>query len=122
MNIRIKTTGYEMAPETQAYLNERLARIGKLLDRDATLARCEVEIGRDAGNQRHGANLWFAELNIQIPGGRLIRATNRSESINAAIDDAKDEAERQIRRERKLHIRMWRKSGAAFKKLLRMSD
>ena|SRR3989344_984175 len=122
MNIRIKTTGYEMAPETQAYLNERLARIEKLLDRDATLARCEVEIGRDAGNQRHGANLWFAELNIQIPGGRLIRATNRSESINAAIDDAKDEAERQIRRERKLHIRMWRKSGAAFKKLLRMSD
>ena len=122
MNIRIKTTGYEMAPETQAYLNERLARIEKLLDRDATLARCEVEIGRDAGNQRHGANLWFAELNIQSPGGRLIRATNRSESINAAIDDAKDEAERQIRRERKLHIRMWRKSGAAFKKLLRMSD
>lgn len=122
MNIRIKTTGYEMTPETQAYLNERLQRIEKLLNGDAALARCEVEIGRDAGNQRHGANLWFAELNIQSPGGRLIRATNRSESINGAIDDAKAEAERQIRRERKVHIRMWRKSGTAFKKLLRMSD
>ncbi|MEK7601315.1 MAG: HPF/RaiA family ribosome-associated protein [Patescibacteria group bacterium] len=122
MNIRIKTTGYEMTQETQSYLNERLLRIEKLLNGDAELARCEVEIGRDAGNQRHGANLWFAEFNIQSPGGRLVRATNRSESINGAIDDAKAEAERQIRRERKVHIRMWRRSGAAFKKLLRMGD
>ena len=41
-------------------------------------------------------------------------------SANGAIDDAKEEAERQIRRERKVHIRMWRKSGAAFKRLMRM--
>ncbi len=122
MNIRIKTTGYEMTPETQTYLNERLQRIEKLLNGDAELSRCEVEIGRDAGNQRHGANLWFAEFNIQSPGGRLVRATNRSENINGAIDDAKAEAERQIRRERKVHIRMWRRGGALAKRLMRLED
>lgn len=109
-----------MTPETQMYLNERLSNIEKLLNRDAELTRCEVEIGRDAGRPRHGSNIWFAELNIQSPGGRLIRATNRSESINGAIDDAKEEAVRQIRRERKVHIRMWRRSGAALKRLMRM--
>lgn len=120
MDIRIKTTDYQMTADTRAYLDERLAHIEKLLDNDAELARCEVEVGRDAGRPRHGANIWFAEFNIKHPGERLIRATNRSESINGAIDDAKEEIVRQIRRERKVHIRMWRRGGAFAKRLLRL--
>jgi ribosomal subunit interface protein len=122
MDIRIKSTDYQMTPETATYLDERLAHIEKLLDRDAELARCEVEVGRDAGRPRHGANIWFAEINISQPGERLIRATNHSESINGAIDDAKEEIARQIRREKKVHIRMWRKGGAFAKRLMRLDD
>lgn len=122
MDIRIKTTDYQMTPETSAYLDERLSHIEKLLDRDAELTRCEVEVGRDAGRPRHGANIWFAEINIKHPGGRLLRATNRSESINGAIDDAKEEIARQIRREKKIHIRMWRKGGSFAKRLMRLDD
>ena len=122
MNIRIKTSDYQITPETSRYLDERIAAIEKILAEDATLARCEVEIGRDAGRPRHGANIWFAEINITHPGGRLIRATNHSESINGAIDDAKEEITRQVRQGKKIHMRMWRKSGAAFKRLLRMGE
>ena len=121
MNTRVKATNYQMTPETSAYIDSRIQTLEKMLGADAQVSRCEVEVGRDAGNQRHGEHVWFAELHVLYPGGS-VRATNRSESINGAIDDAREEVARQLRRERKLHVRMWRKSGAAFKRLLRMSD
>lgn len=117
MDIRVKTTAYEMTPETSDYLDERIASLEKFLGSDADVTRCEVEIGQDGGH-RHGDNLFFAEFHILYPGGS-IRSTNHSESVRGAIDDAKEEAARQLRRERKAHIRMWRRSGAAFKRLLR---
>lgn len=119
MEIRIKSTDYEMTRDVSDYLDDKLVAIEKLLGDDTAVARCEVEIGRDAGRPRHGANIYFAEFNISYPGG-FVRATNRSESINGAIDDAKEEAARQLKRARKLHIRMWRRSGSLAKRLLRM--
>lgn len=108
-----------MTSETSTYLDERLAHIEKLLGSESETARCEVELGRDGGNQRHGANIWFAEFTITSPGAKVIRATNNSESINGAIDDAKAEVLKQIRREKRIHIRMWRKGGAMAKNLMR---
>ena len=119
MEIRIKTTDYEITPDVRTYLDERLAHLEKLLGSDSSAARCEVEIGRAAGRPRHGANIWFAEIQIIPPAGKRIVATNNSESLNGAIDDVKVEAERQLKRERQLHIRVARKSGAAIKNLLR---
>jgi len=120
METRIRTTDYELSLEVSDYLNERLAHLGKILGKEAESARCEVELGRDAGRPRHGANIYFAEINITIPGGIHARATNHSESINGAIDDVKEEVARQLRREKKLHVRVIRKSGSLAKKLLRI--
>ncbi len=119
MDIRIKATNYEMNTETSDYLASRLSHIEKLLGGDAEHTRCEVELGRDAGRPRHGQYVWFAEMQVIYPGGNRIRATNHSESINGAIDDAKAELERQLKRERKLHIRLARRGGALAKHLLR---
>jgi len=121
MDIRLKASDYEMTEETRSRIEEKCAALSKLLGSDASVARYEVEVGRDAGGQKHGANIWFAEFHILFPGG-AVRATNRSESVHGAIDDAKEEVARQLRRARKLHIRMWRRSGAAFKKFLRMAE
>ncbi|OGG48716.1 hypothetical protein A2704_03140 [Candidatus Kaiserbacteria bacterium RIFCSPHIGHO2_01_FULL_54_36b] len=122
MDIRIKATGYELTSETREYLDGRLASLEKLLGGDTSLVRCEVELGRDAGRPRHGANLWFAEIRVIVPGGSSVYARNNSESINGAIDDVKEEVERQLRQEKKLHIRVLRKSGAALKNLMRFGQ
>lgn len=121
MNVRVKATNYEMTEATSNYIDERITALQKLLGSDESQSRCEVEVGVDAGGQRHGDNMYFAEFHIIYPGGS-VRATNHSQSINGAIDDAREEVARQLRRERKLHIRMWRKSGAAFKRLIRAED
>ena len=119
MNTRIKATDYHITPDVAEYLNARLLTLEKLLGTDADQTRCEVELGRDAGNQRHGEHVWFAEITIRAPGGAQVRATNRAASINAAIDDVKEEVERQLRREKQVHIKILRKSGAALKHLIR---
>lgn len=119
MDIRIKATDYEMTPATAAYLDERLTSIEKAMGDDALLARCEVELGRDAGRPRHGSNIWFAEILLTYPGGKPIRATNHSESVNGAIDDVKEEVERQLHKEKKLQIGMIKRGGAALKRLMR---
>jgi len=122
MDVRIKATDYQMAPQTEAYLNQRIASLGKLLTGFEDVARVEVELGRDAGRPRHGKNIWFAEIQVIVPGVGRVYARNNSESVNGAIDDVKEEVERQLRRERKLHIRLLRKGGALAKRLLRFGD
>lgn len=119
MDIRIKSTDYEITPEVSAYLDERLATIEKMLGSDAVAARCEVELGRDAGGQRHGEHVWIAEVNVSYPGADEIRATNRAESINAAIDDVKEEIIVQLRKQRKAQMSFMRRSGAMLKDLMR---
>ena len=119
MNIRVKATDYQMTPETAAYIDQRVLTLEKLLGDAVDVARCEIEVGRDAGRPRHGSNIWFAEIQVIVPGQVRVYARNNSESINGAIDDVKEEVERQLRRERKLHIRMYRKGGALAKRLMR---
>ena len=119
MNIRVKATNFELTPETSDYLDDRIVVLEKLLGGDADSSRCEVEVGRDGGDQRHGDNVYFAEFHVLYPGGSA-RATNHAANVRVAIDDAKEELARQLRRSRKMHIRMWRKSGSAFKRFLRM--
>ena len=119
MDVRIKATDYQMTPQVEAYLNQRIATLGKLLAGFEDVARIEVELGRDAGRPRHGKNIWFAEIQVIVPGVGRVYARNNSESVNGAIDDVKEEVERQLRRERKLRIRLLRKGGALAKRLLR---
>ncbi len=122
MEIRIKATDYEITSEVSAYLDERIAALEKFLSGDSEITRCEVEIGRDAGGSRHGANMWFAEIRVLQPGMRQVYARNNAESINEAINDVKEEVERQLRQEKKLHIRLMRKTGAAVKSWMRWGE
>jgi len=122
MDIRIKTTDYELTSETREYLDDRIASLEKFLRDNAGAARCEIELGRDGGGQRHGANMWFAEIRIMQPGSTPVYARNNASSVNAAIDDVKEEVERQLRSEKKFHTRIMRKTGAAIKNWMRFGN
>jgi ribosomal subunit interface protein len=121
MDVRVKGTNYSIPPEVESYLYERLNPLTKLLGEHADVARCEVELAKDAGRPRHGANIWVAEIHLVYPGGSVY-ARNNSESINGAIDDVKEEVERQLRREKRLHVRILRKGGAMLKRLMRSGE
>ena len=116
MDTRIKTNDYTLTPEAQAHLDERIAAIEKSLNGSAAEARLEVEVGR-AQNSKHG-DVWSAEMNL-ILEGKSLRADVKAETVNAAIDGAKDEIVRQFRKQRQFHRRMLRRGGSIIKGLTR---
>lgn len=120
MDIRIKTTNYQMQSETSQYLDKKIADIEKFVDESEGAARCEVEVGRAAGHPERG-NIWMAEVHL-IYKGREYRSVATAESVNAAIDEAKDDIMRQLRRDKRFHIRIARRGGALLKRIIRFGD
>jgi ribosomal subunit interface protein len=117
METKIRTTDYEMTVEVDTYISEKLAGAQKLLTNDQ-YALCEVNVGRAASHSKHG-EVWFAEFDVIPTGGERIHTYARAETINAAIDKAKDELLQQLRKSKKFHIKMLRRGGAAIKKIMR---
>ena len=117
MDTRIKTKDYTLTSEAQAHLDDRIAAIEKSLSEDAVDVRLEVEIGR-AQNSKHGEDVWSTEMNLFLEG-KALRADVTAETVNAAIDEAKNEIVRQYRKQKQFHRRMLRRGGAVLKGLTR---
>lgn len=121
MDLRIKTTDYQMVPEVSDYIDERMAAIEKHLGAEGETARIEVNVGRASG-KHHSEYSWFAEIDVKTPGGVDAHATNNEDSINAAIDRAKEEIMAQLHKGKELHQREIRKTGSAIKESMRIDD
>ncbi len=119
MNIRIKTSRATMTPAIQKYLDGRVASIEKLLGGRADSVRLEVELGVAAGGKQHSDYMWYAELHLMAPGERPLYARNHAATVNAAIDDVKEEMERQIRKEKRATATKRRKGGREVKRVLK---
>jgi ribosome-associated translation inhibitor RaiA len=119
MDIRTKVTNFQLDDQTSAYLDERLAAIERHIGDEAEQTRLEVEVGREAGHSQRG-DVWFAEIQVRIPGGNYARVKTQAETVRAAIDEAKDEMLRKLRTQKREHAGFIRKSGAALKRMLRM--
>lgn len=120
MDIRVKTTEYQMTPEVAAYLDDKIAQIEKSAGPNPEQARVEVELGKATGHHKHSEYLYFAEIQLIRPGETRIVARNHEPTVNSAIDNANGELLRQLHQEKKLHTRVWRKGGALAKRLLRL--
>lgn len=119
MDVRIKTKEYELTSATRRYLNTRVAALEKLLGPDAAVSRCEVEIGKATGRHRHSDHMYFAEILIRAPRRKPVRVSNNEPTINAAIDMAKEEAMRQLRKQKTVKKSKVRKDAARAKRMLR---
>lgn len=118
MDVRIRSTGFELTTAISDYAEDKLMSIRHLLGASDTPARCEVELGRLVGNQRHG-DVWFAEINLHDAKGMRYFAREEGESVNAAIDVVKDEILSQLRKHKQVDRGVLKKSGAMLKRLLR---
>lgn len=107
-----KTKNYTLSVLVEEYLQEKLRAAEKLLD---TAAVCDVELetlrDKDAARYR-------VEANIDTHG-TLIRAEARAESMNAAIDEMKDELLRQLKRRSDKKHSAVKRSGAKLKEQFR---
>ncbi len=113
MNTRIKTTDYSLTPQVESYLQERLASIERLVDASA---HCDITLGRSGKHAQQG-EVWFAEFDIEHNG--RFHSKEEAESLTAAIDIAKDELVQQLRKSKRIHVRLMKKGGALMKRMMR---
>ena len=123
MNIKIRSANFELTPAIDEYVNKKISSLEKFfgnkdLSRDNIL--CEVEIGRTTHHKRW--DIFRAEINIDVPGGKQVYAVANEPDLYAAIDVVRDEAEREIVSSKNKYHTIFRKGASKVKALLKRLD
>lgn len=95
MEMHIRGRHTTLAPEIQAYANDKISRVVKLIDGPAT----QVEIELYAERNPSIANSQVAEVTI-FTKGPVIRAREAATDMHAAIDMVSDKLERRVKKYR----------------------
>jgi len=117
MRTIIKTTLIKLTPEISEYVEKRLMTLDRFISPDDTTAFAEVEIGRSTEHHQKG-NVFRAEIQVSSKGN-LFRAVAEKEMLYDAIDTAKNEAARELRRHKNKNAGLLKRGGARLKRLFR---
>jgi|TARA_B100000900_G_C20066815_1_gene508286 ribosomal subunit interface protein len=118
MNIEYKAPTIELTDEIREYAEEKVAMLCKLLHAvDDENIRAEIGLQRKQGQQT-GSDIFRADITIHAGVDRT-HAVGRGETLHAALDEAKDELSRRLRRGKTKRLDSLREGGLKIKKMLR---
>ncbi|MBU1102253.1 ribosome-associated translation inhibitor RaiA [Patescibacteria group bacterium] len=97
MKIIIKTKNFQSSPAIEKYVQKKLETLKKFLKnfKEESLM-AEIELGRTTRHHQAG-DIFRAEINLSIDG-KLFRAESEKENLYAAIDEVRDDLEREIKK------------------------
>jgi len=117
MNITIKATRYELTPLTEALIEKKLATVSRLLGDESERALLEIEVEKAPPEGRSSEPVRLeARLTIE---GDVFYAEATKPNPESAADKVRSELEAEIRRSRGRTRKLWRRGGAALKRMLR---
>ncbi|MBI2670046.1 MAG: ribosome-associated translation inhibitor RaiA [Candidatus Yanofskybacteria bacterium] len=96
MKIMIHSKNLELTPSIETFVNQKMDTIAKLFKPGEQLTEARIEIGKPSKHHQKGL-VYYAEINLKI-AGKLLRATVEHVDLRTAIDFARDEVERQIKK------------------------
>ncbi len=121
MNLQIKGTGIDLTPEIKNYISNKLDTAGRMMDAPESEALFVVGVGMDTKHHKQG-EIFRAECNASAPG-KKIRAVSTKDDLYAAIDDMKDDVERQLKDLKGRKENLFRRGARSVKKMLKgLSD
>lgn len=95
-HINTKATNIELNEELIDYLEKRLAPLERVLPKDETDLVCDVELQKITEHHQTG-KIYRAEINLKV-AGKLFRAEATEDTIEVAIDGAKSDMKRELRK------------------------
>ena len=113
MKKTIKSTNLTITSTISEYLDEKVKSIERLIDPNDSSAFCRVELEKTTDHHQAG-KVYRAEFTISTGAG-VVRVESTEESIEAAIDEAKDEAVKQLRRRKDKRFHIIKRGGRAVK-------
>jgi len=96
MNVKIKATNVELTSYLLKLVDEKIKKIEKLFS-DIPDVMIEVELERTTRHHQKG-DLFRAEVQVEVPGGKLLRAVSKKEDFRSAMVDVREELEVQIKK------------------------
>lgn len=120
MNIKIRSINFDLTPAIEEYVNKKVSSLAKFLSSVEEIL-CEVEIGRTTKHHNSG-DIFKAEINIMVPGGKQVYATSEEPDLYTAIDIVRDEAEREIVSLKNKKDTLFRRGAIRIKNLLKRID
>ncbi len=94
MQIDIKGTNLELTESIKDYVNEKIGSLEKFYN-GILVAR--VDVGLTTKHHQKG-KIFRAEVNLEVPQQHIIRAEAEREDLYMAINEVKDELQRQIKK------------------------
>ncbi len=117
MQINIKGTGMELTEAVKEYIGKRLNSIEKYQKSENGEVSAEVEVGKMTEHHKKGD--WFkAEVNLRGDSG-LFRAVSTQSDLYAAIDDVKEQLERQLTGMKDKKQTLYKRGARSVKKMLK---
>ena len=88
----------------------KLGAISHLLDtKHERLAEMRVEVGKPS-QHHHSGNVFYAEANLKI-GAEFFRATSEREDLHTAVNNVRDDLERQLQKHKTKEISKHRREA-----------
>lgn len=117
MKINIKSTNIHLNSETSDYLQKKLDMLDRLIDPNDTSVFCEVEVGKSTNHHKNG-DIFRTEINL-TKDGKFFRAVAEDTTLNASIDEAKDQILGELKNYKSKRTTLLRRGGATVKNLIK---
>lgn len=120
INIQIKSTNFIMTPEIEEYITSKVSLVEKFLQQyqnENILVQCEV----DRSTHHKKGDVFRVEFNLSVKG-KFYRSEETNIDVHSAVDIAKDQLEKQIRRSKTKRFELFEKGARAIKNILRKNN
>ena len=117
MQINIKATGIDLTSAIEEYVRKRLEGLKKLLADENMSPLFDVEVGKTTEHHKKG-EYFCAETNVRSAKGNF-RAVAEEADLYAAIDEMKEDLERQLVEKKDRGQTLLRRGARSIKKMLK---
>ncbi|MEZ4104507.1 MAG: ribosome-associated translation inhibitor RaiA [Candidatus Paceibacterota bacterium] len=113
-NIIFKTTNIEVENKLKDLVEQKFSSLGKYIGTE-TDVKCEVEFEKIASH--NSGDIYRLEANVWL-GGKMHRAEATRDTFENAIDEVKDELDRELNKENDKRQTLIKKGGREIKEAM----
>jgi len=117
--MNITGTQLSLTQEIKEYAEKKLGELERFIP-EGTAVQMDVELEKTTNHHRKG-EIFRAEVNVSLPGG-LLRAEAQEEMLFKAINEVKNEMQRELVKYKDAQSAKQRKGGRALKEELTSAD
>lgn len=116
--IQYKATNIELENGWKVLVEQKFQTLEKFIG-DETDLKCDVEFEKETGEHHNAGKIHRVEANLFL-GGTLYRAEATEESFEQAIDEVREELEKELRRSSNKKETLFKRGGRKIKEMLRL--